>query len=71
MTKLSSGLVSRFVVLLVSRGLKRLDNVCALLAPLKSMVPFLKGPGNYWVGKLFSSNFKIEASIVLNSSVTI
>ena len=71
MTKFSFGFVSGFVAELVSWELKGLDNVCILLAPLKFMSPFLKSPGNYRVGKLFSSKFKIEASIVLNSLVTI
>ena len=71
MTKFSFGFVSGFVAELVSWELKGRDNVCTLVAPLKFMSPFLKSPGNYRVGKLFSSKFKIEASIVLNSLVTI
>ena len=71
MTKFSFGFVSGFVAELVSWELKGLDNVCTLVAPLKFMSPFLKSPDNYRVGKLFSSKFKIEASIVLNSLVTI
>ena len=71
MTKFSFGFVSGFVAELVSWELKGRDNVCTLVAPLTFMSPFLKSPGNYRVGKLFSSKFKIEASIVLNSLVTI
>ena len=69
--KVSFGFVSGFFAELVSWELKGLDNVCTLVAPLKFMSPFLKSPGNYRVGKLFPSKFKIEASIVLNSLVTI
>ena len=71
MTKFSFGFVSGFVAELVSWELKGLDNACTLVAPLKFMSPFLKSPRNYRVGKLFSSKFKIEALIVLNSLVTI
>ena len=71
MTKFSFGFVSGFVVELVSWDLKGFGNVCAFVAPLKSMGPLLKSPGNYQVRKPFSSKFEIEALIVLNSLVTI
>ena len=64
MAKLSSGFVSGFVVELVSWDLKGLDNVCAHVAPLKSMGPFLKSPGNYRVGKCFLQNSRLRLNSV-------
>ena len=45
--KIFLSFVSGFVVELVSRDLKGFDNICALVASLKSMGTFLKSPCNY------------------------